>query len=267
MSIFNNINNEPGIYEIYNKINCKRYIGQSINVRTRLLKHRNFLNKNKHQNNHLQNSWNKHGEDNFEFRVLEYCIIEDLDKKEDFYIYKFKSNDNNFGFNYRVDNKTNRGLKWSDNQRQKMMKAIESNPWYHNHTIPRSTMEKAWEASRNRVWTQEERDRHSKILTGTKVADTSKMKLAQQGENNPACKLSEESVKEIIMLLKNDYCTTNMLAVIYGVSYSSVALIRKNKSWKCIDRDNIQESYFIKGVDKVDKYCREHKTEIKDTAI
>ena len=88
MAILADIKNGAGIYEIYNTINSKRYIGQSIHVRTRLLKHINLLNKNKHLNKHLQSSWNYHGEACFVFNILEYCDIECLDQKEDYYIAK-----------------------------------------------------------------------------------------------------------------------------------------------------------------------------------
>ena len=259
--------NEPALYEIKNKINDKRYIGQSIKVRSRLLHHINLLNKNEHPNKHLQNSWNHHGAECFTFKVLEYCTIEDLDKKEDYYIAKYKSNNSQFGFNYRVDNKTNRGLKWSLEQREKMNIAMARNPWFHNHEIPQSTMEKAWEASRNKVWTQEEREKHSKILKGTKVADTSKMKLAQRGEGNPACKITEETAKEIIVLLKNNYCPVATLAAVYNVTVSNIHAIRKGRSWKYLDRTAIEEYYFLSGVNRVNEYCRNNKTGATDAAV
>lgn len=261
------LKNEPGIYEIHNKINNKRYIGQSIRVKARILKHINLLNKNEHQNNHLQRSWNKYGEENFDYNVLEYCPIEMLDEKEDYYITKYQSNNNQYGFNYRIDNKTNRGLKWSEEQREKMMDAINNNPWFHNHTIPLTTMQKAWEASRNKVWTQEERDKHSQILTGTKIPDTSKMKLAQRGEGNPSCKLSEDSVKEIILLLHNEYCSAALLSSVYHISEANIRMIRCNRSWKHIDRNNIEEKYFLLGVEKVDEYNRKHQEETANHAI
>jgi group I intron endonuclease len=254
--MLSHIKNGAGIYEIYNTINEKRYIGQSIRVRTRLLQHINLLRKNEHPNKHLQSSWNCYGEECFTFNILEYCDIENLDQKEDSYIAKYKANDQQFGFNYRVDNKTNRGLKWSPEQREKMVKAIETNPWFHNHSIPQSTMEKAWEASRAKVWTKEERDRHSKILKGTKVADTSKMKLAQQGEGNPSCKITEDTVKEIIMLLKNNYCSVALLANVYKVTRSNIYVIKQGRSWKHLDRANIEEHYFLSGAKKVDEYNR-----------
>ena len=266
-SLNDDVKNQSGIYEILNKINNKRYIGQSVHIRSRLLHHISMLNKNEHQNKHLQCSWNKYGEECFKFNVLEYCSIDELDNKEDYYIAKYQSNNNQYGFNYRVDNKTNRGLKWSDEQREKMMDAIKNNPWFHNHTIPLTTLQKAWEANKNRVWTQAERDRHSQILTGTKVVDTSKMKLAQQGEGNPSCKLSEDSVKEIILLLQNKYCSVELLSCVYCITAANIRMIRCNRSWKHIDRNNIEEKYLLSGVEKVNEYYREHQEEFEIYAI
>lgn len=63
-----------GIYKIINKINGKYYVGSSNNIlgkKGRWYKHKNSLDKNKHPNDYLQNSWNKHGENNFEFLIIE----------------------------------------------------------------------------------------------------------------------------------------------------------------------------------------------------
>jgi len=62
-----------GIYEIKNKINGKKYIGSSIDLEKRIYHHKNVLKNNKHKNSHLQYAWNKYGEENFEFNILEYC--------------------------------------------------------------------------------------------------------------------------------------------------------------------------------------------------
>ena len=267
MFLSSDIKNEPGIYEIYNTVNEKRYVGQSVRVRTRLFRHINLLNKNEHLNKHLQSSWNYHGENSFTVRVLEYCDVSNLDQKEDFYIAKYKSNDRLFGFNYRIDNKTNRGLKWSTEQREKMTVAMENNPWFHNHSIPQATLEKAWEATRNRTWTDEQRANHSRIMTGLKVADTSKMKLAQRGEGNPSCKISEELVKEIIMLLNKNYCPVADLAKVYQVTRSNIYVIKQGRSWKHLDRTNIEECYFLSGVERVDEYFRNNKEESTNVTV
>ncbi len=60
-----------GIYWIRNKINGKRIIGSSNNIRQRWYRHKSVLRYNKHENPHLQNAWNKYGEEGFVLEVLE----------------------------------------------------------------------------------------------------------------------------------------------------------------------------------------------------
>ena len=60
-----------GIYMITCKENGARYIGQSIDVETRYVRHLSALRHNKHTNTHLQNTWNKYGNYSFEFEILE----------------------------------------------------------------------------------------------------------------------------------------------------------------------------------------------------
>ena len=60
-----------GIYIIQNLVNENIYIGSSINIKRRFSQHKSTLRHNTHKNKHLQNAWNKYGEDNFEFIILE----------------------------------------------------------------------------------------------------------------------------------------------------------------------------------------------------
>jgi len=75
-----------GVYRIKNKINEKCYYGSSKEIKRRWLRHKNELRKNKHINDLLQRAWNKYGEDNFIFEMVEECDINDLLEIEQKYL-------------------------------------------------------------------------------------------------------------------------------------------------------------------------------------
>jgi len=76
-----------GIYEINNLINSKRYVGSAANFKKRWHEHKKFLKKNIHRNRLLQNAWNKHGEENFVFEVIEDILDKSkLIEREQYYI-------------------------------------------------------------------------------------------------------------------------------------------------------------------------------------
>ena len=58
-----------GIYCIFNKVNHKRYIGQSVDINARWSKHKKLLSRKTYNgdNHHLTNAWHKYGENNFDF--------------------------------------------------------------------------------------------------------------------------------------------------------------------------------------------------------
>ena len=89
---------ESGIYQIYNPINNKRYIGSSINIQRRLKEHKRNLRGGYHHNQHLQNAWNKY-KDVLIFEHLEYCEPEYLLDLEQQYIDYYNSADRRFGYN------------------------------------------------------------------------------------------------------------------------------------------------------------------------
>lgn len=87
-----------GIYQIYNPITNKRYIGSSINIERRLKEHLRNLRANRHCNQHLQNAWNKYPEQLI-FEELEFCEPTELISFEQYYIDYYRSYDRNFGYN------------------------------------------------------------------------------------------------------------------------------------------------------------------------
>lgn len=63
-----------GVYQIKNKINEKIYIGSTTqSFELRLKQHIGELKRGVHKNKHLQSSWNKYAENNFEFSILKIC--------------------------------------------------------------------------------------------------------------------------------------------------------------------------------------------------
>ena len=75
-----------GVYCIENVQNRKIYIGSSKNMYQRLHVHRIYLNNKTHQNQKLQNSWNKHTEENFICYSLEFCEEKVLTEREQYWI-------------------------------------------------------------------------------------------------------------------------------------------------------------------------------------
>lgn len=88
-----------GIYMIINSIDNKIYIGQSINIKKRFQSHKQKLKSNTHYNIHLQNAWNKYGEDNFYFTILCECEKEKLNELEEYYIFCLDATNLEIGYN------------------------------------------------------------------------------------------------------------------------------------------------------------------------
>ena len=73
-----------------------------------------------HFNSHLQSSFNKYGESNFEFKVLEFVDnLLKLEERELFYITELGVTNPNYGYNIRPNCKTNLGLKWPEESKRK----------------------------------------------------------------------------------------------------------------------------------------------------
>lgn len=79
---------KTGIYIIWNKLNGHRYIGRSNDIDRRWNKHRSELRRGIHNNQHLQNAWDKHGESVFHFGIIELTDIDSIQEREQFWLSK-----------------------------------------------------------------------------------------------------------------------------------------------------------------------------------
>jgi len=152
-----------------NKISGKNYIGQSIDIKHRWKDHIFLLKNGTAHNAHLQNAWNKYGEYNFLFEVIDVCSVEMLVDREDYWINFYHTKNKLFGYNKKDAGAHGR---CTEETKAKMScsQAKEKNPMYGKHHT-KEAINKISEANRNRE----------------EIADASreKMKLAQGWKNNP----------------------------------------------------------------------------------
>lgn len=99
---------KSGIYYIKHIDSGKIYIGQSEDIERRIKAHKNwFAAPSRIINRHLYNYAKKYPLECFEFGIIEYCEIEQLDEKELYWFTVHKSN----CFNVRPTPVSNRGIK------------------------------------------------------------------------------------------------------------------------------------------------------------
>jgi group I intron endonuclease len=99
MSTYIHLPEVSGIYQIVNNTTEKRYVGYASNIRQRLKGHVSDLSLKKHANNYLQKAWDKHGQNDFTFLVIEECCKEALCLKEDYWVKILKTTNEYYGYN------------------------------------------------------------------------------------------------------------------------------------------------------------------------
>jgi hypothetical protein len=88
-----------GVYEIRCLANGKFYIGSTVNLRERWQRHLVTLRRSEHHNFYLQQAWNKHGEEQFMFSVLEYVASKDVLVAEQKWLDRTRCTNRRIGFN------------------------------------------------------------------------------------------------------------------------------------------------------------------------
>jgi group I intron endonuclease len=110
-----------GVYAIRCIINGKVYVGSAaVSLKERWRNHRSKLQRHKHENSYLQAAWDKHGEQSFEFIVLEECASSECVAREQFWIDEKRAIDRSFGFNLAPRAGSTLGFKLSDEAKAKL---------------------------------------------------------------------------------------------------------------------------------------------------
>lgn len=164
-----------GIYGIENTVTGKWYIGKAVDIQERWWVHLHKLRHGTHHSSKLQNSYKKHGEAAFAFRVLEECQPEELNAKEVAWI--LKKDSYCAGYNMTTGGEGGPGVVFTDEMRAK--RSGPGNSFYgKKHTeASRAKMRAAHHGKTRGPLSEETRRKISAAHTGMKHTEEAKQKL------------------------------------------------------------------------------------------
>lgn len=169
------------VYSITNRITDVRYIGSSRNVAKRWSNHRRVLRLNKHHSLKLQNAWNKYGEANFIFEIIEIATENSLLSREQFWLDYYPIN-----YNILSIAGSPLGRKHTEETKQKISQKRRGIP---------NTIEQ------RKLLSEIGRGRTNKARTGMPHTDETKAKMslkAQGNKSNLGRKFSEEHIRKMV---------------------------------------------------------------------
>lgn len=251
-----------GIYEIKNKLNNKIYIGSSVNIEKRWKDHKYYLNNNKHHSILLQNSWNLHKEENFEFNVLEEVLdVNNLISREQYYLDFYKSYTPEYGYNICSIANSILGYKYSEEQKKVMSqnrKGVLNQHYGKRHS--EETKRKIGEKNKNRIINDDERKKRSIAMKeamrrikqenpekfdkmtsfrnyskGVKRSEETRKKISEAAKRRTAENATNAKLNyEMANLIRKEYISNDsidFLAEKYNVSDTTIRDIILNKRW------------------------------------
>lgn len=194
-----------GIYKISSICKPSRfYIGSSVDVYHRWIEHKSNLSRGKHHSPKIQNHYNKYGDNDLVFEVIEYCARNNLLKREQHYLDTLNPWFNTYpvagsplghkptkehiekvrkaGIGRKVSDETRRkiseahmGMRASEETRKKQREAKAGRKLSEEHKA------KISESLRGAVRSEKHREKIRQTLMGHPVSKETKIKI---GENN-----------------------------------------------------------------------------------
>lgn len=221
-----------GVYVIKNTENGKFYIGSSAHVERRWRGHRSYLRRNVHDNDYLQNAWNKYGEDVFEFDIIVECGRDDLLWIEQVHLDRYRNDKILYNINTRVDR-----VEMTVETREKIRRAAVG------REISEETRKKLSRAGKGQIRSQEFKERLRRTRQGsgnsfwghthTEEAKE-RIRVACRGEASPKSKLCNEDVWEIRRLHATGFFSCGQLGRMWRVTANNISYIVRRRNWSHI---------------------------------
>jgi group I intron endonuclease len=180
----------PGIYSILCIPNNKQLIGETQNVKKRLSQHKNRLINNTHENPYFQKAFNKYGLKNFEFKLLEYCQLEDCKIREHYYCNLYNTHNSKKGYNIRPTGLDLKG-KMLKETIEKIKNSLKNSEKFKNRD--------SGKGMRGKSHTEETKLKMSNSAKGKILSQETKNKLSISLKNRV---IKEETLKKIVITRK-----------------------------------------------------------------
>lgn len=223
-----------GIYAIRNKITGKAYIGQTaMNFGDR--RDCNFakLRHNKHDNHNLQEDFNKYGENNYEFIVLEELSdCSSIDEREKFWISRYK--EEKLSYNISEGGKGVLGVHLSDETKRKIGEKNRINML--GRKASPETKAKMSKTRLGKRHSEATKEKLRQLNFGKKASEETKHKLSitHAGEKSPLSKYKKEQILEVRSLYDKGCRDYDYISKVTGVNKSYISAVIKRERWKYI---------------------------------
>jgi group I intron endonuclease len=201
-----------GVYAVINKTNGHIYVGSSINIHRRKLRHLRYLKNGEHENPHLQNAYNKYGGDAFEFVILEKTDADARLLVEQKYLDIYRVNGKSYNICHIAGSPVAIGRVKTDSHRKKISDSIRK--FYDNNPQHKEYL--------------------GSLKRGKTLSENVKQKMKDGHERGAAhhnSKLNDIAVMEIRQKYSPHTYSFGMLAEEYGVDRKTIVRIIKRKTW------------------------------------
>jgi len=173
-----------GIYKIVNIVNSKIYVGRAVNLYSRWTEHKHCLRYDKHENQYLQRAWNKYGEDNFEFEVIELCKENVLCQREHYWATLLNSHNRKYGYNIAETGEIGT-VRMKTESIQKRQQKRKENAKKRGYWFSDETKKRMIESNKGRKMSEENIQKLIKRNIGRKASEETRKKQSLAKLNKP----------------------------------------------------------------------------------